>query len=260
MVTAAMASAVVGIAPLQGAPAVCPGASNSVCVEQVGDRNRAVVTLAGERNGGGSLGGEASGPLAALDGGAIDAPVVVPPLSSGSISQQGNDNRAEIAVLGDDNQFVVSQAGDGNLATQYLVGDRNRSAILQSGSSNVSTELQIGSDNRSYVLQSGDGNVATTQQVPGPELALLGGDPASVPAGLLAAFASGAGGTSTSNVLLLEQKNGGNVADLLQAGSGDSIALRQDGNATISIAQLGAGKSISVEQSAGSQGIRITQH
>jgi hypothetical protein len=254
---------VAALAPLPLAAAVpggCATASSSICIEQVGNRNSVTVDERGDGNGGGSLAGHSSGPLAVLGGAAVGAPITVLPTGGGEITQRGDSNSASLLVRGDDNQFSLAQEGDRNSSDQLVLGSRNVSSSVQTGSDNVSAQLVIGSDNRNQIIQSGDGNVALARQVPSAELALLNAASNSTPASLINVIASGALGGVDDSIILLEQDNGGNVADLLQIGSGHSIALRQDGNASISITQMGPGKSISVEQTAGSKGIQIVQH
>ncbi|MCW1431593.1 hypothetical protein [Novosphingobium sp. JCM 18896] len=156
-----------------------------------------------------------------------DRPITLPTnLPSGTITQRGSRNSAEVAILdGDDNDFYISQTGGNNQAYQRITGDRNLAVIIQQGelgARNSASEIQSGANNIAYVKQTGGGNTANLSQ----------------------------DGNST---ILLEQENGFNTANLTQTGGANYIALRQTGGADISISQAG-GRSIAIEQSAGTFG------
>lgn len=240
--------------------------SCAVCIVQVGNSNAVLVDVDGQRNGGGTLGGQVSPALTILNSApnaSPAAPIAVPSMLSGTVTQIGNGNRAQLLVRGDDNQFLISQDGDGNDAVQVVVGDRNEVSAVQSGVAglNFSTQIIVGADSVNHIAQAGGNNLAVAQQVPTAELALLGLDLERDGPSLLAAIGMGGTGSGADgNSILLEQNGGGNEAVLTQIGFDHGIALRQQGNAQIGITQLGFGKYVGIEQSAGSTGVQILQY
>jgi hypothetical protein len=272
-ISAAAAILIGSPALAQTSDGACAGLSNSVCISQVGSFNVAAVDQSGARSSSASVRvqgdfngrGTIAGRSAALDplfGGAAPAPLETDELESGTIHQSGPGNRAVVAIEGDSNQFHVTQSGDGNAAIQLVRGNDNQSGLVQAGdaSSNVARQVQLGSGNVSILTQTGAGNAATLIQAPEAEAALLSSAAASGEAALMAAFAGAGAIGADGNSILLDQNGGGNEANLVQSGSDHQIALRQQGNAQISITQYGTGRSVAVDQPAGSQGIQITQY
>lgn len=252
----------------------CAGMANAVCVAQVGDFNAATVDqseaqgsvasvrIEGSFNGGGSIAGR-SAELSRMDGTAGPALLVTPALESGLVRQSGELNRATVRIEGERNQFHVAQHGSANAAVQLVRGDGNAVATVQANGSagNVAQQVQLGSDNVSILTQAGAANRATLIQAPSAEAALLGAAAGNGEGALVGAFAASTGAAGVAgNQILLEQNGDGNQADLVQAGTDQSIALRQQGGAQISITQHGTGRSVAVEQTNGSQGIQIVQY
>ena len=254
----------VGLAGQAGAQAACNGVSSAVCVSQVGDNNQANSQVDGQRNGSGVIGAETVTNMRSLGSNAAAPALSMPAVSSGTISQDGRDNQADVDIRGDDNQFHVSQQGDRNKAVQIVQGSRNTVAAEQGegplDSDNVSVQVQLGDDNVQRVRQNGSGNVAVQAQVGTAEAALLafsaGASGTLLTSDMLGAIDGGAG----NNRILLEQNGDDNEAYLAQVGFDNDIALRQNGASDIAITQFGVGHSIAIDQPAGMRGVQIVQY
>lgn len=257
-ITLALGFGTLGLKPVEAvaqsvnAPA-CSGATNAVCVAQVGDRNVATIALNGT-TAGGVIAGVETGNLAEIGSSRSTGPISISSQIAGSVSQSGNNNHVSIAVNGDNTAFAVSQQGDFNSATQSVEGSNNSLTLRQTSSDpaigNTAVQVQYGNGNSSFASQTGSGNTARLIQSPTAEATLLG----------ISALLDLANRTSESNAIVLEQMGANNQADLGQQGSGHSIALRQNGYAQILITQSGVGRSISVDQPVGSVGVQITQY
>ena len=130
------------------------GDGNEMTISQIGNRNfthveqsdnnTAVIDIAGNRNGGGTLAGDA-GVLASAHG-----------LNSGDVIQKGlGSNDAHLTISSsNDNQFAFLQDGSGN----NIVG------TVSGGGSNSATVVQVGASNMTNFNQSGAGNMVTATQ------------------------------------------------------------------------------------------------
>ena len=106
-----------------------PGATNSVSIKIVGDRNggpeQSIFTGVAKRNG----------------------------LRPGSIVQNGLGNSVQMEVRGSDNLFAVAQLGNDNIVRGYVMGTGNQSSIMQSGNGNFASFSQNGIGNMVSVRQ-----------------------------------------------------------------------------------------------------------
>jgi hypothetical protein len=104
--------------------------------------NTALVRIRGDGNGAGLGGGSL------FTGLGIDAP-----LTSGRLAQIGTDNRLDLSVSGNGNQFAFLQNGVGNVLRGAITGSANQVAAMQLGAGNVLHFSQVGSGNMLSVTQ-----------------------------------------------------------------------------------------------------------
>jgi hypothetical protein len=116
---------------------------NGVQVDQQGNTNTASVLITGDGNGLGKS---------------------LPLLTSGLISQTGDDNGVLLTVAGDNNAFGFRQKGDGNSIDAIQDGDWNKVEGSQIGDQNQAVVSQAGSLNVASFVQNGSFNVVGISQ------------------------------------------------------------------------------------------------
>ena len=180
------------------------GGANAANITQQGSQLNAEVNIDGTGNGSGGL--------------------------DGLIEQYGEDSRAEVSILGDNNSFSVSQRGAGGPAN-------NRAEVSIAGSNNSAQISQLNNfgaryGNAAYIDQAGVYNSAAISQATAP---YAGG---SVPADY-----------DSRNVAHITQNGTSNDASIDQYGEGNQARITQTGDSIYgSITQQGAGSAITLTQ------------
>lgn len=140
--------------------AAITGDGNNIGVSQLGNSNLASVTTDGDRNAfyvaQNGVSNDATVTVTGNDNGqanAFDGLAATLGLSSGVVSQMGNDNALTFDSMGDKNAFGLSQLGNDNAITGSQNGDMNQVAVAQVGNSNVANFSQNGNGNNAAISQ-----------------------------------------------------------------------------------------------------------